>query len=282
MHQPFPTLMRKSVPAISVFILLIVVALLLSMFQIGSFIFISSAFLFMGIGSLILYRMKTLTANGSIAAWSVGVFLIIGPGIEWLIPVLLFFITSVFFTKLRSRITGKKKEKIARNAWQVAANIIWAMAAALLYQISGDDIYMYLFIVYVAAVTADTWASELGPIFNKRSFSVADMRMHEAGHTGGISFGGTLAALAGAAFISLMSLIILPGPVNLILVALTLAAFLACFSDTFLGAFVEEKLYKHSFFNRNTDRERITPNDIVNIGGSFTAGIFYLLILHLF
>jgi uncharacterized protein (TIGR00297 family) len=249
----------------------------------GSYLFLSWAVLLLSAGCIALYKLTILTRYGSLTAWLLGVFLVAGMGWEYLALVLLFFLTSVIFTKLRAIIRGKKKEKIARNTWQVTANILWAVVSTVLYLFTGHFLFVHLFVVFIAAVTADTWASEIGPIFNKSSFSVADWQMHPAGFTGGISVSGTIAALAGALFISIASWIFLPDIIYISMVPfMTLSAFLACFADTLLGAFVEDKLLETSFFKTHTKTERITPNDIVNLWGSLTAGIFYTIFVFIY
>lgn len=244
--------------------------------------YLAGVFLFMGVGGVLLFRLKLLSRGGSIAAWLLGNYLLMALGIKWIVPVLVFFISSVIFTKIHSAIKRKPKKSNSRNAWQVVANILWAVVSSVFWIITQNDIFIYLFIVYVAAVTSDTWASEVGPVFNSRSFSLSDLRWHEAGVTGGISFAGTLAALAGAAILSALSLFLFFGQINiLMLLYLTFSAFLACFADTLLGAFAEEKLLAMPYFKKGKSIENITPNDLVNLAGSLTAGIFLLLFLSL-
>ncbi|MBW6481273.1 MAG: hypothetical protein K0B37_17740, partial [Bacteroidales bacterium] len=60
------------------------------------------------------------------------------------------------------------------------------------------------------------------------------------------------------------------------------SAFLACFADTLLGTFVEGKLLNMTYFQKKNIPEALTPNDIVNLGGSFTAFVFFLLLGYIF
>lgn len=243
----------------------------------ADYIYLSGVVIFMSIGVFLLFRYKLLTRYGSFAAWCLGLYLLMGPGYRWIIPVLAFFISSVLFTKIRAVVRGKKKKSIGRNAWQVIANILWAVISSVLYLLTKEQLFADLFIVYVAAVTSDTWASEIGPVFNKRSFSIADRKMHEAGFTGGISPAGTVAALAGAVSIALLGYATLFGELHLNrIIIISISAFMASFSDTLMGAFWENKLSRKSWFINHQDRESITPNDIVNLAGSLTAGLFYM------
>lgn len=246
------------------------------------YMYLSAVFLAMSIGGVLLYKLKILTKGGSIAAWLLGNYLLMTLGSEWIGPVLLFFISSVILTKMHAALTRKPQKSPPRNAWQVAANILWALASSVLWRFTQNEMFIYLFITYVAAVTSDTWASETGPVFHSKSFSLSDMRMHEAGVTGGVSFAGTVAALSGAAIVSAFSLFWFFGEIQShIWLYLTLSAFLACFADTLLGAFVEGKLLGMPFFTKRNHAESLTPNDVVNLAGSFTAGIFLIILLAL-
>lgn len=240
-----------------------------------NYVWFSSVLGFMSAGGILMFRLKLLSRMGSLAAWMLGIYLLLLDGFEWIVVVLLFFITSVIFTKIRSKFMHKNRKDGGRNAWQVVANIIWAVGSSVIFLLTGNEFFVLLFIVYVAAVTADTWASELGPIFNKRSFSIADFRMHTAGITGGISFAGTLAAALGALIVSWTGfMLFFNQPDWNIILLIALSAFLACFADTLLGAFVEDKMLIMPFFTNKKGKESITPNDLVNLGGSLSAGFF--------
>ena len=247
--------------------------------------FFDPAFLLAGLlvlssGSYLLKRLNILSRAGSLSAYLLGVYFLIVPGFIWIVPVLFFFISSVFFTNLNTRLLKKERGLNRRNVWQVFANIIWALLSSAMFMVTGNDIFIYFFIVLLAAVTADTWASEIGPVINKRSFSVADFKMHPAGFTGGISPGGTTAALAASAIISATSFYLFFGEYNFSMITvLSISGFLACFADTFLGAFAEEKFMKWRFMSLKGDG--LSPNDVVNILGSGMAPLFFLLLTYL-
>ena len=246
---------------------------------------INPAFMLAGIlllasGSFLLYKWNILSRTGSLSAYLLGVYFLIIPGFIWIIPVLFFFITSVLFTNLNTRLSNKNRNLNSRNVWQVFANIIWALLSSVIFMITNNELFIYFFIALLAAVTADTWASELGPVINKRSFSVADFKMHPAGITGGISSGGTTAALAASVIISATSFYLFFGEFQVIeIIILSVSGFLACVADTLLGAFAEEKFMEWRFLSQKGDR--LSPNDLVNILGSATAPLFFLILTYL-
>jgi len=247
------------------------------------YLYLSAILIALAPACFMLFKFNILTRRGSFVAFLLGFYFTGIGGWHWLIPVLLFFFSSAAFTKLSNNIQGVKNESTARNAWQVIANIVWAVTSSVLFLLTRNEIFILLFIAFLAAVTADTWASEIGPLINKRCFSLAKIRMVPAGTNGGISFFGSLAALAGATFISSLSYYIFFGSWHWDIIAvLSLSGFIACFADSLLGTFVEDKMLQMNYFKKRKTLESITPNDLVNMIGSFTAFVFYLLLSWIF
>nr|HPQ55477.1 DUF92 domain-containing protein [Spirochaetota bacterium] len=195
------------------------------------------------------------------------------------VPVVAFFGTSVLFTVINGRVNRKPGDTNRRNVWQVGANIFFAVCASAGYLIWGTDAFIHIFITLVAMVTADTWASELGPVFSRRCFSLAEWRMADSGTPGGISFPGTFAAIAGALMITVLSQYLFFQRVDIELTAvITIAALLGTFVDSLLSAFAEPKLAAMDYFAHHTGPDSPSPNDIVNLAASFTAPLLYLLL----
>jgi len=242
-----------------------------------NYIYLSAILLASAMGCFLLFKFSILTRRGSFVAFLLGFYFAGILGWQWLTPVLLFFLSSAAFTKWRHAIHGSQTKTTARNAWQVIANIVWAVCSSALFLVTQNEIFILFFIAFVAAVTADTWASEIGPLMNKRSFLLSKMSTVPAGTNGGISFTGSLAALAGATIISSLSYYGLMGLWRWdIIVMLSVSAFFACFVDSLLGTFVEDKMLQMSYFKKQRSLESIRPNDLVNMTGSFTAFGFYL------
>lgn len=231
----------------------------------------------------LLFKFNILTRRGSFVAFLLGFYLAGIGGWPWLMPVLLFLLSSAVFTKLQRAIKGDRNKSTARNAWQVIANIIWAVTSSALFLLTQYELFKLFFIAFVGAVTADTWASEIGPLLNKRCFSLSNMRRVPAGTNGGISFFGTVAALSGAAIISSLSYFVFFGSWQWDIIAfLSVSAFLACFADSLLGSFAEDKMLQMNYFKKRKTLESISPNDLVNMIGSVTAFVFYILLSWIF
>lgn len=247
------------------------------------YLYLSAILMALAPACFLLFRFNILTRRGSFFAFLLGFYLAGVGGWPWLMPVLLFFVSSAAFTKIHHALKGRKTGSTARNAWQVTANIIWAVISSALFLLTKDEIFIFFFIAFVAAVTADTWASEIGPLLNKKCISLSTMRPVPAGTNGGISFFGSVAALSGAVIISSLSYHLFYGSWQWDVIAiLSVSAFLACFTDSLLGTFAEAKMLQSQYFSKRKTSKSITPNDLVNMMGSFTAFIFYLLLSWIF
>jgi uncharacterized protein (TIGR00297 family) len=249
----------------------------------ADYLFLSAILVVLVPACFLLFKFNILTRRGSFVAFLLGFYFTGIGGWDWVIPVLIFFLSSAAFTKLHHGIKGIENKSTVRNAWQVIANIVWAVISSVLYLVTRNEIYMLFFVAFLAAVTADTWASEIGPLINRRCFSLSKMRMVPAGTNGGISLFGSLAALAGATIISSLSYYIFFGCWHWDIIAmLSLSGFIACFADSLLGTFIEDKMLRMDYFKRRKSLESITPNDLVNMIGSVTAFPCYILLSWVF
>jgi uncharacterized protein (TIGR00297 family) len=231
--------------------------------------------------SFLLYKINWLSRSGSLSAYILGIYLFVALDYRWGIPLLFFFVTSTLFTRLHRSIRKKGRPHRGRNVWQVGANSAVAAAASLVYILSGNVLFIYFFVAAAAAVTADTWASELGPLLNKRCLSLSDMKIREAGVSGGISFFGTLASFAGSLLAALLGFWLFFQKVDSHLILVIAAAgFLAAFVDSLLGAYVEPRFLTWPAFKgeERSGGERGSANDLVNLAASATAPLFVLLL----
>ena len=151
------------------------------------------------------------------------------------------------------------------------------------------------FAVSLAAVNADTWATELGVLNPTQPRMITNLgKRVEKGTSGGISFLGTLASLLGAAVIALPAAFLSPAgtlpPVYWLLI--TASGLAGSLFDSFLGATVQAMYYcptdrketeKHPLHTCCTPTVHIRgwkwlENDLVN----FACGVFGTAIAFLF
>ncbi len=207
-------------------------------------------FLFALLTSFLAYKAKSLDKSGSIAAAIEGTLIFGLGGWEWAILLLAFFISSSALSKMfktRKRSLQEKFDKGSRrDAMQVLGNGGLAALFAALHPLFPDALWPWLgFAAALAAVNADTWATELGVLNPSRPRLITNLKQKvEKGTSGGVSFVGTLASLAGAALIGILAGIFAPSNDILPIFALvTLAGLLGALFDSWLGATVQVIYY---------------------------------------
>jgi uncharacterized protein (TIGR00297 family) len=153
------------------------------------------------------YLIGGLTPGGAVAAALVGTLTMGGGGIAPAVLLLLFFFSS----SALSRIGGERKiaaqsffsKKSRRDPGQVLANGAVAAGLSVVFGLGWELVWFAGLSGALAAVTADTWATELGVLAGGRPWLITTGEPVEAGTSGGISVLGTAAAVAGALFIAL-------------------------------------------------------------------------------
>jgi len=198
--------------------------------------------------SVLAWRLKSLSPSGAAAATALGAVVFGLGGLAWAILLLAFFFSSSGLSRLFRRYKQGQVEKYAkgsrRDAAQVLANGGVAGGFVLLYLLFPQSAWPWLgFAGSLAAVNADTWATELGILNHSRPRLITTGRPVEPGTSGAVSLTGTLAALAGAALIAALAIAVWPGPerpTGLAAAAvgglLALAGLAGSLADSWLGA----------------------------------------------
>lgn len=189
------------------------------------------------------YRLNALNKSGALAAFILGVSIVIGFGWEGLFLIGLFFSSSSFFSsykKRRKQMLDKKLANGSRRNWaQVAANGAPAGIYSLLYFISdGSQIWLIAFIASIAAATSDTWSSELGVLSKSNPIHLISLKRCEPGTSGAVSVLGSLAGLGGSIFIALAAIILFNLSLPM-LIFLSVFGFMGSLLDTLIGAFLQ-------------------------------------------
>lgn len=252
---------------------------------------------------ILAYRKKALSRSGAWAAALVGGLVFGSGGIPWTVLLLTFFISSSLLSKTMKERQSMAREKYAkgsqRDAGQVFANGGLAAILALLHGLWPDQAWVWVsFAGCLAAVNADTWATELGVLSPTLPRLITSGKTVEMGTSGGVTLMGYLAALAGAATIGLGAAAFSPGSPSLalVIVIVTLAGLAGTTFDSILGATVQV-IYRCPSCRKETERhpihgcgtettqvrgQRWLNNDVVNfacsLAGAVVAVAAYLLL----
>jgi len=247
------------------------------------------------------YRAHSLTHSGALAAALVGTIIFGLGGWQWAVILLAFFVSSSLLSRLFSKRKSNLNEKFdkgsQRDAGQVLANGGIAALFAGLHFFLPDALWPWLvFCASLAAVNADTWATELGVLNPTSPRLITTGQPVEKGTSGGISVRGTLAALAGAALVAACAQLVKPIPGFLLIFSLTtLAGFLGALFDSYLGATVQA-IYSCPTCHKETERHPLHTcgshtnlvrglkwlnNDLVNLGCASAGALLGFAILWL-
>lgn len=259
-------------------------------------------------GSLLIagaaYWRKSLSGSGFIAAVLLGTCMYALGSAVWFGTLIAFFLSSTLLSK------WKKKAKEAaesgyektgrRDAGQVAANGGLALLLCAGNALAPHPLWWFAFLGVLAAVNADTWATEIGGLSKSAPRSILSGRRVAPGTSGGVSGLGLAASMAGGLFIGLAAWLLLlavPGqaePSGIASAWLRLPAWLGIglfggtvgsLADSLLGASVQQ-MFRCGVCGRDIETAvhcgrpaaRIRGyagwnNDAVNVAGSLVGGL---------
>ena len=193
------------------------------------------------------YRAHSLNTSGAIAAIVVGTIVFGIGGWQWAVLLLIFFVTSSGLSRAFKGRKADLSEKFSkghqRDAGQVFGNGGVATFFAALHAFYPESLLPWIgFAASLAAVNADTWATELGVLSPTAPRMITDLRKRvEKGTSGGISLFGTLASLLGALAIALPAVWLSPAgmPGAKYFLLITAAGLTGSLFDSLLGATVQ-------------------------------------------
>ena len=157
------------------------------------------------------YKARSLNQSGAVAAAFTGTVIFGVGGLNWAILLLAFFITSSALSRAFKKRKATLEEKFSkgheRDAGQVFGNGGVATLFAALHFFYPNEVWVWAsFAASLAAVNADTWATELGVLNPNPPRMITNItKVVEKGTSGGISLVGTLASLAGSALIAFLA-----------------------------------------------------------------------------
>jgi uncharacterized protein (TIGR00297 family) len=189
------------------------------------------------------YKARSLNQSGAVAAAFTGTIIFGIGGWQWAILLLTFFITSSAlsraFKKRKQGLEEKFSKGHERDAGQVFGNGGLATLFAGLHFFFPNETWPWLaFAAALAAVNADTWATELGVLNPTPPRMITNpAKQVEKGTSGGISLVGTLASLAGSALIAFLASLLTDNWSLFLLV--TISGLAGSLFDSFLGGTVQ-------------------------------------------
>jgi uncharacterized protein (TIGR00297 family) len=195
--------------------------------------------------ALAAWRLKTLSCSGAFAAAISGGLIFGLGGFPWAVQLLTFFISSSALSRVFARRKASLSEKFSKGSqrdWgQVLANGGLGAGLAVAHAFLPGQTWPWIaFAGAMAAVNADTWATELGVLNSSLPRLLTTWRPVERGSSGAVSLTGSLAALAGAGLVALLAYLFFPAlgfvPVW---VGVMLGGAGGAFFDSLLGATVQ-------------------------------------------
>ncbi|GBD95066.1 cytidylyltransferase family protein [bacterium BMS3Abin05] len=247
---------------------------------------------------LISYRANFLDIGGAMAVFLLGTLIFGVGGWIWAVPILIFFFSSSILSKLwpsRKAESNLLFEKSSRRDWaQVLANGGMAGISMILWYIRPTPIWYIIYLGSLAAVTADTWATEIGVLSKRLPRLITTFKKVIPGTSGGVSVIGLFGALLGSLFIAVPGIAIAPAflenPLRAVILV-TFAGLGASLVDSFFGATLQaqfrclvcHKMTEKRFHCRDTKTlfehgKKWINNDVVNsfcaLSGFVFTGLF--------
>ena len=216
------------------------------------------------------FRSKTADLSGLFSSALVGIILLVFADARWFMIMLTFFILGSAATRYKfeykKRIGVEQGQSGARGYRNVFANGIVATAAAVLFGVFQQPVFIVMYVGCVASAAADTVASEIG-VTGGIPYMITTLKKVPIGTNGGVTLVGETVALLGGFAVSLVAFllgVITPS----MLVICTVAGFAGTNIDSFVGATLENNGF---FGNAGT-------NLLATIGGGlFAVAIFLFL-----
>ncbi|WP_158413790.1 TIGR00297 family protein [Geoglobus acetivorans] len=224
-----------------------------------------TGFLLAFVLSMIAYRAGVADETGLMAATITGMLIIVSASLKFFVILLLFYAVGSAATKYRY----KEKERLgigepaggARGYVNVFANSFPALFFSLNYGYMDERVFALAFTASLATALGDTMASEIGKMA-ERVYLITTFERITPGESGGVSVRGEIAALTGAALISLSASLLGILTFQEALISMV-AGFVGVHVDSVLGATLEKK--------------GMLNNAGVNLFATLSAGLLCLL-----
>lgn len=247
------------------------------------------------------FAKRSLSGSGFLAAVMLGTVMYALGSAIWFGSLIAFFVSSTLWSKWKKHAKKEAESRYekteTRDAGQVLANGGLGLLLCVANWAYPHPLWWYAFLGVMAAVTADTWATEIGGLSRTPPRSIKTGQRVPSGTSGGVSGLGMGASLAGGLCIGAVawSLLALPGqaapddlsqalrPAAWIGVA-SLAGIMGSLTDSWIGA-TWQQMYRCSTCGREIEKDSHCGrpavrtrgrtgwnNDAVNVAGSLAGG----------
>ena len=243
--------------------------------------------------AFVAYHAHSLSKSGACGAFLEGTIIFGLGGWKWAVLLMAFFVSSTILTRLFGKKKASLNEKFekggTRDIGQVLANGAIASIFAGLHFFFPSAAWTWVaFAASLAAVNADTWATELGVLSPSLPHLITSWEPVERGSSGAVSLYGTLAAAGGATLIALLGAVLgLAGRFWVNLEIILIAGLFGSLFDSFLGATVQaiyhcphcdKETEKHPLHSCGTETVQIRGwswlnNDMVNLGCALMGAV---------
>lgn len=214
------------------------------------------------------FKLKLLNLKGSLVTFLLAVIIFCFGGIKWSTPILTFFILSSILSKIRKRVNPSVdlffQKSDTRDHLQVLANGGFPGIMILLNQVVQSELFYIAYVSAIAAACSDTWATEIGTLFNFKTYNIINFAPVEQGISGGVSAIGFAGTILGAMII-LFSAIhwIISLKAGIIIIA---SGFAGSVLDSVIGASIQAK-YKCMTCNKITECKIHCGNPSIHFSG---------------
>jgi uncharacterized protein (TIGR00297 family) len=192
------------------------------------------------------FRAKTADLSGLFSAALIGIILLVfasPQGGQWFLIMLSFFILGSAATRYKfeykKRIGVQQGRGGARGYRNVFANGIVAAAAAVLFGVFQQPVFIVMYVGCVATAAADTLASEIG-VTGGIPYMITTFKKVPIGMNGGVTSTGECVALLGGFTVSLVALLLNVITPEMMIIC-TLAGFVGTNIDSLVGATLENR-----------------------------------------
>lgn len=245
--------------------------------------------------AVLVFKLKILDIYGLLIAIFIGISVLFGTGLNGLILLFTFFISTYILTRFKyheKRRTGLAQSKGGTRAWtNVLANGICTSLFALSYYFFNLEILLISFITSISIATGDTISTEIGLLSKQKPRLITTLKKVESGHSGAITLLGTIAGI-----LSISVIILLAYGLNInqnynYLLAAWIGGIIGIKIDSIFGATIQanyicrscnqvtESKIHHNRYTNLKNGYKIIDNNIVNLFSIFigsTSSIFLI------